>query len=154
MEAIRQYLISVTAAAILCGIVKGLFPEKGTVGVLVRMMAGLFLTATVIAPLTRISIDSDFAFALEADARAAVAVGENAAAKSLAAGIKARAEAYILDKADSPDLTVSVTLDTGYPPVPVGVVLRGRISPYGRSLLERIITEDLGIAKEQIVWTG
>lgn len=158
MEAIRQYLISITAAAILCGIIKCLFPEKGGAGVMIRVMAGLFLTATVIAPLAKVSLVSwnDFTGTLDSDAREAVATGENAVRESLRESIKTQVEAYILDKADSfgAELTVEVTLCPEDPPLPERVVLNGSISPYGRSRLESIMTEDLGIAKEQIIWTG
>lgn len=158
MDGIRQYLISLTAAAILCGIVKGLFPDKGGVGATIRLMTGLFLTVTVISPLVTISLGQlqDFGGGLKADAQAAVAAGKNAAMESVGTIIKEQTEAYILDKAEAfgGSLTVEVTLGTSNPPTPVGVTLGGAISPAGRSRLERIITEDLGVAKEQILWTG
>lgn len=158
MEFLRQYLLRIVAAALLGGMVRALLPKEGTVGAMTRLMTGLLLTAVVIAPLTKISLDSwqDFFLDLDTDAQAAVAQGEAATRDSLQAIIKSRVEAYILDKADSfgATLTVEVTMDEGTPPLPAQVRLGGSISPYGRAELETCMQEELGIAKEQIIWTG
>ena len=68
--------------------------------------------------------------------------------------IKARIQAYILDKADSfgTQLDVEVILDQDN--IPTSVELRGNISPYAKAQLTGIITENLGIPKEYQLWTG
>lgn len=158
MEEIRQYLVTVTAAGLFCGLVKSLFPDRDTAGNLIRLMAGLFLTVTVAAPLAHISpMDWEPLLPeLEEAAAAAAAEGEKAAAASAEAIIKSRLEAYILGKAEALGATVTaeVRLTQKTPPLPERVVIRGPISPYGRTRLEAVLEEDLGIAKEQIIWTG
>lgn len=157
MNAIASYLTSVVAAAILCATVKALFPESAAPGRVIRMVTGLFLAAVVIAPLTQLRLDglTDYTAGFQADAAQAAAQGERDAHNALSAIIKQEAEAYILDKAKDfgAALTVNVTVskESG---LPQAVTLTGRVSPYGKTRLEEIITTDLGVAKEQITWTG
>ena len=49
MEALRQYVISVVAAAMLCGIVVRLFPN-GSGKQVGKLICGLFLAYTVLSP--------------------------------------------------------------------------------------------------------
>jgi hypothetical protein len=84
-----------------------------------------------------------------------VTEGENSSRQAMAKRIKEKTEAYILDKANSLDARVSVTvsLTEDTVPVPCGVILRGSISPYARMRLKEIITQDLGIPEEGQTWT-
>jgi hypothetical protein len=47
-----------------------------------------------------------------------------------------------------------VTLSDELPPVPVEVRLSGDISPYIKTRLQSILEDDLGISKENQIWTG
>ena len=73
----------------------------------------------------------------------------------LAQFIKERTQSYILDKAQSLNavLDVEVTLSDDEIPVPVKVCITGKVSPYARGRLENLIIEDLGIEKENQIWT-
>ncbi len=156
MEQIRQYLLTIIAAAIFCAIVNSLFGKKGTVAATIKMLSGLFLAVTLLAPLTRIQISNltDFFEDLDASASGVVAEGEQMAAASMAAIIKQRTEAYILDKALSLelDLEVEVTLSGANPPIPESVLLIGNASPYARGVLQRYMKEELGIPEEKQTW--
>lgn len=158
MEGVRQYVISVVAAAILCGILKSILPGKDAMAGILRLITGIFLAFTVIKPLTRIELGDlpVLSFDYLTEAQIASADGEKIAADAMADIIKQQAEAYILDKAQSLNLqlTVTVTVSDGALPAPVGVRLSGTVSPYAKSALARIIEEDLGIAKENQIWTG
>jgi hypothetical protein len=158
MDAMRQYIISVTAAAILCGIVKGIHFGDGASGALIRLIAGIFLALVVVSPLSGIRIE-DFLtctrdYSLAGDT--AAALGEDAAIEAMASVIKSNTEAYILDKAAAMEaaLAVEVTLSDELPPVPVEVRLSGDISPYIKTRLQSILEDDLGISKENQIWTG
>jgi hypothetical protein len=74
---------------------------------------------------------------------------------AIRASIKARSEAYILDKAAELALSVEVevTLSNDEIPLPVSVRVSGKASNYAKSRLQAIITQDLGINKEHQVWT-
>lgn len=156
MESMKTYLLGVVAAAIICGIITRFIGEKGTQGSMVKLLAGLFLTFTVIRPVANISLDSltDFTEVYADAGERAAAAGESLTKEALAASIKAQTEAYILDKAAAlqVDLEVEVTLSIGDIPTPHTVRLSGKVSPYAKAQLQAIITEDLGIDKEHQTW--
>lgn len=157
MGDIRAYVLSVTAAAILCGLVNVLIGKTGTVAALTKLLTGVVLAAAVLRPLGGLAIGDLDAYlqSLDMDAQAAAAVGTEMTREAMAARIKEQTEAYILDKAASlqMDVTVEVILDDGDMPVPVGVILTGSASPYAKSTLESMISEELGIPKEEQKWT-
>lgn len=157
MDGLRSYLLSVFAAAVICGIVTRLIGKKGTQGAVIQMIAGVFLAFTVIRPIADISLDGigDLTSDFSQDASLAAAAGEELTKDALAAGIKSRCEAYILDKAETlnAELTVEVTLTDEDIPVPYAVRLTGRISPYAKAQLQSVIAQDLGVDKEHQTWT-
>lgn len=158
MEGIRDYLLRLTAAAVLCGIVTGLLGKKGALGATVKLLTGIFMTFTVISPWTQLRLDDFMGYFddLSYQAGSAAQEGEIMARDTMADIIKTKSEAYILDKASSygAELTVEVSLDGSDLPAPSAVRISGRISPYGRKQLETIISEELGIALEDQIWTG
>lgn len=157
MEGLRQYILSVVAAALICSLVSCVMPQ-GKARQLLRLLCGAVLTTVVLGPL--MGIDniplSDFLEQWEVDAAYYTDQGEQMTQDALAESIKGQTEAYILDKADALGTAIQaeVTLSQSDPPVPVSVTLTGEASPYVRSRLEAILESDLGIAKENLKWTG
>jgi len=158
MEGLKAYLISVTAASIICGIVNALAGKRGAVSSVLKLLTGLFLALTVIRPVIRLSLSEIELYldSISTKADAAVADGEIVASRELASIIKAETEAYILDKAASlgVDLQVDVILSDNAPPLPVEVLLIGAASPYAKAQLSAMIADELGIPKEAQRWTG
>lgn len=157
MQTIAEYLLSVTGAAIVSGVVLRLLEGKGSAASIGRILAGLFVALTVIGPITQVRL-SDLADLLPdvtMDAQTAVADGEAAAKNALRERISARLGAYILDKAAQlgVTLTVEVELSEDTIPVPVRVRLHGAVSPYAKSRLQNMIRDDLGLDKEKQIWT-
>lgn len=156
MEGIKEYLLSIFCAAIICAIVMRLMGEKGTHAVITKLIAGLFLSFTVIYPVAKIDLKdvSDWTSSYSSAASQAAAAGEALTKETIAAGIKLRTEAYILDKATAlnTSLKVEVTLSEDDIPCPKAVRLSGNVSPYAKAQLQTIITQDLGIAKENQTW--
>lgn len=158
MDWIKEYLVQLIAAALIAGIVTNLIGKKTAVGKSIQLICGIFLIFVLIMPWTKVEM-SDFADYLDnlsIHANAAVQTGENMAYDEISQIIKAKTEAYILDKANSfgAELAVEVRVDSSELPVPVAVKLTGSISPYGRKKLENIIAEDIGIPLEEQTWTG
>lgn len=155
MEAIREYLIGVTAAALVCALVTRL-QGKGTVGAVIRLMAGLFMALAVVSPWLDIRLDGlvDFTSDLQLEADALAAQGENSAREAMAEVITGQTRTYILDKAASlgASLTVEVALTAQELPVPRAVTLRGSISPYAKQELSAYIAVNLGIGTEAQTW--
>lgn len=158
MERIIQYLITVTAASMICGILGSFFGKEGALAAACKLLSGLFLAFAVISPLVDIEWSGLLRYfsSITADADAVIAWGEDLAQKETAQIIKTRAEAYILDKASSleADITVTVTLSTAEPYEPVSAELSGSISPYGKAQLSKYMEDELDIPKEAQVWTG
>lgn len=158
MDAIRQYIVSVAAAAILCGILRELLPGKSAVASLLKLVSGIFLAFVVISPvrnleMTNLGLYMD-SFSYQGEVIAAS--GENMRRDAMAEIIKDQTEAYILDKAQTlaASLSVEVSLSDTAIPVPQSVRIQGAVSPYARNVLERILEDDLGIAKENQSWIG
>lgn len=157
IDQVREYLLGVFAAAIICAIVTKLTEDKGANSTLSKLIAGLFLVFTLIRPVATLDLTTVTTWAdnYDSEAARAVAAGESHTRNAISELIKQRTQAYILDKAQAlnTELEVEVTLSDDDIPVPVKVRLKGKASPYAKGRLQAIITEDLGIEKENQVWT-
>ena len=158
MEAVREYLLRVTAAAVLCGIAAALLGKKDALGTAVKMLAGIFMALTVVGPWVNIQMDflTDITEEISLSADELVSDGENSAREAMAEIIIEQTRSYILDKAEELGavLTVEVTLDEAGSLTPCAVKLSGNISPYGKQVLSEMIEDDLGIGTEEQTWTG
>lgn len=156
MGSIREYIFSVASAAVICGILNPLMEKKGSAGSLGKLFCGVFLAITLIRPFTDISFGAltDWLDESNAEASAVVMDGEQTLNDSMREVIKNKCEAYILDKAASlgVDVQAEVGLDPEKPYAPVSVIVVGSVAPYKKAALEDILTQDLGIPKEQIQW--
>ena len=153
MESIRDYLLSVTAAALICGIISTLTGKTSNISKVLKLLCGLFLAATVIKPLINMKVDNIYSFteSLTVSSDLAVMQGEKIASDEMKRIIKEKTEAYILDKANAlgAQVAVEIVLEEY---VPVGVTVRGDISPYVRSNLADSITRELNIPAEEQIW--
>ena len=157
IDGVKGYLLGVFAAALICAVVTHLVSDKGTIGGAVKLITGLFLAFTVIRPVGDISLSelSSWTSDFSDSAGLAASAGEDRTREAIAAGIKTKTQAYILDKAMALDLQiqVEVVLSEEDIPIPEAVRLSGNASPYARAKLQQIIEEDLGIDKEHQIWT-
>lgn len=140
---------------ILCGILFSLFPDGKMKGLL-RTCFGIFLTVALLSSFAGVELP-DFAILREnyqQQAKEAALTGEAYTRQQFREFIKAHLEAYILDTASQYGcaLTVSVEVDgDGYP---VSAALWGEVTPAEQKKLETVISEELGIAKEDQHWNG
>lgn len=158
MDEIRNYVISVTATAMLLGIAKGILGENGTVGTVFPLICGGVMVFAIVSPWKTFRL-SEWEMPLSGyllEGEAYRREGEESASAAMAEIIKSQTAAYILDKAAEleADLQVEVTVSADAVPVPVEVRLTGSISPYGKARLEAVLEEKLGIAKEHQIWIG
>lgn len=156
MEGMREYLLSVTAGAVLCGVLSSLTGEKGSQAGIFRLVSGLFLCFLVISPLTRVQLTdlTDLAGELLTDGEIAAQDGADHYKESLRRIITDETRSYIMDKARSygAEIQVEITLSEDDPPVPQTCVIQGRLSPYVRQQLKKILIQDLGIPEENQTW--
>lgn len=153
----KEYLTGIIAAAMICAIVVRFAGNKGTGGVLIKLIAGLFLAFTIIVPIAGVDLRDlvDFTVDFSEEGKLAALEGQEASRETIAAGIKTASEAYILDKAAALDavLKVEVTLSKEDIPHPESVHLSGNVSPFAKSTLQDLISRELGIDKENQIWT-
>lgn len=158
MGEIGKYIFTVGTAALIAGILTSFTDRKSASGVLLRMVSSLFLCIIVAQPLVNLNYDylSGFADTFAESAQIATAAGTDMAEDAMRQIIKTETEAYILDKAGQYglQLDIQVTLTDDAVPVPESVHLVGSVSPYAKSCLQQLISNDLGIPKEQQLWTG
>ena len=155
---IRDYILTVTAASLICGIVNAIQFRKTPARALIKLISGLFLAVTVISPLLQLKIRDyiDYSLEVSMEADAIAAEGENIAAEAMGSIIKSKTDAYILDKAASlgADVQIETVLADTQPLVPVRVVIKGTASPYAKTLLSDWISQTIGIPKEAQQWIG
>lgn len=153
MDGIKEYLLSVTAAALICGMFTSLAGKNSSISKLLKLLCGLFLAATVIKPALDVRIDNIYAItdSLTQEGDAAVAAGEKMAAQEMKRIIKEKTETYILDKAKSlrAEISVQVELEEY---TPIRVTVMGDIAPFARSELSACIAQELGIPSEEQIW--
>jgi len=157
MEKIGQYLLSITAAAVICSVILSVQNKKSTNYTLIQMLCGIYMTVTLLSPLVRFRLPdlSGYMRGLQTESWAAAQMGTDAAEEMLEGIIKHRTETYILDKASSMglDIHAEVILSDGELPTPCGVEIRGAASPYKRQQLQGWIREALGISEEAQIWS-
>lgn len=156
MEGVREYLLSVTAAALLCGVVRTLCPAEQGPGSILKLICGIFLCFTVIRPAAQIRISElpPLLDEIHIQAQDAASAGQLESENALRESIIQRSEAYILDKADAwgADITLEFTLSDAPLPVPERVVVSGNLSPYAKTRVQELLETGLGIPKEDQLW--
>ncbi len=153
---IKNYLLGIVAAAIICSVTKALLDGKSAIGRIVQILGGILLAVTILSPVLNISFRgiTDYFDDLSADAKSFVDEGKNVSDESVRAIIKNRTEAYILDKANRMGLqiAVEVELDASNNSIPCGVVFKGSVSPYAKEILCGYVEDNLGITRENQKW--
>lgn len=154
MDSLRSYILSVVSAAILCTLVLGIAGKKSNAAPILKLLAGIFLSLTMIRPVVNVRVEDflEFAEDLHLEAEEASAVGTAYYRDSLHTVIQGKTEAYILDKAQSLNASVDVEVILDETSIPLEVTIQGSLSPETKNQLERIIASDIGIPKERQTW--
>ncbi len=156
-DAVRSYLLSVVAVALISGIVLALAP-KGAVHRTLTFLCGLAMILTALGPIARL----DFDVLAQAIARARIQAEEAAEGVTvdntalIADIIKEETEAYIWDKADDLGFTPSavtaeVNTDGAYP-YPSRVEITADCTAQQRADLSWDLEQNLAIPAEQQEW--
>ena len=153
---LRQYLLGVTAAALICGIIKSLFPKKGTMGTVMKTLLGLAMVLAVVSPWASISMNNlhHWKDDISLDAQGIASDAHQKAKEELRQRIMEKTQSYILAKADTlgAQVEVSVEVSNDEMTVPSKVRIIGAVSPYAKQAISQMLTEDLGIDKEAQIW--
>lgn len=156
MGALREYILSITAAAVISSVLSALLDQKGMPGTMGKLFCGVFLSIALIRPLADLSFDSvtDWIDSVSVEGVNIAAQGEKETTEQIRSGIKARCEAYIQDKAGDMGIEIAaeVILSDIAPYPPEAVKLEGTAAPYNRALLLDVIEKDLAVSREKIQW--
>ena len=155
MDGIRDYLLSVSCAALLCGVIGLITDEKSANSKLIKLLSGIFLATVIFQPLIR--FDLSYLDKLELDITGmreeAVAEGERLALENIAQQAAISAQTMIEQEAGKLgcQLEISVLWQTDSPRE---VTLKGMVSPYAKSMLSQWIMENMGLPWEALIWIG
>lgn len=155
-QALRSYLLGVTAAALLGALCMGLLP-KGSIRRSLGFCCAMLLALTMIRPLLKLDSKSlaQSIARLQMQAETARTGVEVKNRELVAEIIKQSAETYILDKASSMGLEASVEVtvegEMTYP-YPAAVCITANAAEAQRKQLGSYISENLAIPAERQTW--
>ena len=153
MEVVRGYLLRLTAGAFLSAGLLALIP-KGTSKKAAAVLCGLVMLLLALTPLAQLDYDalSEAISRLELEKEEARTGIEIRNQELVARIISGRVQAYILDKAASLGLTVTVELEmeTRYPKA---VTIHGEATPAQKQQLQQYLEQTFAIPVQRQVWT-
>ena len=156
MEVVRGYLLRLTAGAFLSAGLLALIP-KGTSKKAAAVLCGLVMLLLALTPLAQLDYDalSEAISRLELEKEEARTGIEIQNQELVASIISGRVQTYILDKASSLGMQISVELEMetrAATPYPSGVTIRGTVTPAQKQQLQTYLEQTFAIAPERQVW--
>lgn len=153
LELIRQWLLGITAAAMLVALAEALCPDGNIRGIL-RLTGGLVLLAAVLNPLLKLDTEALgralTQYRLDLSAYSTELEEENETLmKDI---IEEQSAAYIQDKAAGLGIACRADVEAegeGDWPVPTAVTITGSLTAEQREALERAIEADFAIPAER-----
>lgn len=156
MDNIRSYVIGIVCAAVVCAITTNICSSKGANAAIIRLLAGIFMAVTVVAPLSKLKINQIVSSLdnITVFAQQSAQYGSSEAEREISKVIQQQTQAYVVEKAASygAELSAEVTVSDCAPHLPQEIRITGTIAPYAREQLRRIIRDDLGIPEEHQFW--
>ena len=151
---IRQYLLTVICAASTCAVVLRFFDSNTRFKPIITFICGLFMVITVLTPLRNFRIGdlSGITRDFRLDANTIIDAGIQEANISKNKIICESVETYILDEAKQLGVNLEIHISTDDDCTPNCVRISGQVSPYIRSKLQQIISDDIGIPPEAQIW--
>ena len=155
MDFIKQYLLSILAAAIICAIITKLTRHHQAISGIIKMITTIFLSVTVFTPLLNLKVCNQFALPdqLSLKADEIISSAQTDIKNQTEEIIISQTETYILEKAALYDADINVSIgldsDTG---VPASVTLRGMVAPATKQRIQHFLVEEVGIPEEDQVW--
>ncbi len=151
----KDYILSILVVSAICSIIVQLLPNTGKKELL-HILQGVLLSIVILQPLSKVNLN-DFLnlqqYAPES-ADLLLAMGQETAEEAKRQYITDQYEAYILDKAKAmgAEILPVITVDDAF--LPVSADIQGDLDPTLQNTLEQIMTDDMGITKENQRWTG
>lgn len=149
----KTYLFSLVACAFNCGILSQILSD-GKRKELIRLISGTVMASILLQPLSGKNL-KDFlhvSFPNLKDADTYIAEGKQIASEEQERIIEEICEAYILDKAKTMGANITVQISLDHDRLPAFAAMYGEVAPDVELQLQKILTTDLGIPKENQKW--
>lgn len=156
MQQLGQYIVTLTACSLICGILMALVKE-GPIRMLLRLVCSILLIVSAVSPLCTDLHDysADIHFSdFSSDGADAAAFGLDQSQMEKHKLITQMLSEYILEKASSlgADITPKIVLDAEG--TPKTIQLTGSWTVQSQRKLEEFLYMELGITKENQQWIG
>ena len=152
----KAYLLSILSAGLLCAFATSISKSSSGVGKMLGLICGLFMTMTILSPLVKWNPMQhlDTFDVNRGDSEAIIQEGQVQANSAMREVISQQCRTYIVEKANAMgvDIDAQFILNDNDLPAPTSVTITGPVSPYAKSILQEILSNDLGIPKEQQIW--
>ena len=159
MELVRQWLLSVTCAALLAALADGLMPQ-GAVKQVGKLVCALVLLCAVLRPVLDVTLPDTgrLLSGLQGEVERSKAGLEQDSEQMLKTLIERECGAYIVDKAARLGAQCRAQVeckadDTGVW-LPYRVSIAGQLNDDQRQELTALVQSELGLAPERLVYTG
>lgn len=154
MAGLKNYLIAVCSAAILCALLKQIVGKGKLSNGTIRILSGLFVAICIIAPWKDFSLrDLEVYNPLDTKtAESFVEDGKRITKSNINAIIMERVEAYILEKTNQLHVQVEVSVELSDEGVPIRSIITGELSRSEREELSAFLAGQIGIQKEMQIW--
>lgn len=152
----KSYLTSIVAVCMIAVPAAALVPHPAMKR-MVKLMGGLLLLLVVLRPLLRFDMQElgQKLKSIRADYQLDTDFLQSEMERQLGDYIKTATEAYVVREAEKLGALVQaeVLLSQGSNPQPVAVRLIGSLTPQQLETLTEQIAADLGVEKEEVVWS-
>lgn len=150
----KKYIFSVVACVFICRIVLQIISDPKRKALL-RLVSGTVLAVFILSPLSELDFEEilDSASLQTESSEYSIEAGEKIALEVKAEYIKSACEAYILDKAKNMGAEISVQIFLDENLIPQLAEIKGSQESDIQMQLQSILTDDLGIQKENQIWT-
>ena len=149
----NEYVIALTACSLICGILLSIFPNGPLQGIM-KLICSSYLVLVCILSVRSMDL-SDWEQLADIYSEVGVSItaeGENMAMQERIQLIKAGVETYIYDKAASMGYSVDAVVKLDRDCIPCFVQLTGKVPSEIQQELSTMITDELGILKEDQQW--
>ena len=155
MNGIRDYLLSVCCAALLCSVVGILTDGKSAASKLIKLLSGVFLATVMLKPVISIRMSDwkHFESDILEKSKNVVAEGERVALEALEENAAQSAKEIVQQEAEKLGCILDVTV-YWEGESPKEIMLKGAASPYAKNALSQWLTENMGLSREAQIWIG
>lgn len=154
MDGMKNYLISVCCAAVLCGILKQIVGSSKMSSGMIRVLSGLFIAICIVSPWKNFRVDelTQYNPLITEQGDLYAMTGYEITKKKTDKLIIQNTEAYILEKANQLQTQVEVSVSLSEDSIPVSVQITGQLSQEAKEELSAFLLNNIGIQKEMQIW--